>query len=541
MKYLKLFENFQTEITYEDIEDTLLNYIDSGDITMQQSSNPESDQDFFTKIPDRRLFYFLQDYVYCLSKDGKLQEDPFKHISHDEDDTQQYFKVPRWKVNTNNKAIHFYLTINNGLTNKVTPDFIDKEQLQYLLNKMSTYATSLNRRFIFQILKQIFYRLVSLYPNRKIDIFYKVFSTYSLGSPNKPFAEIRFRIEFPDEKITESIQKTDWAKVEFSNLGGMIGGHSKTLGPKIIKSDNSFIIKGWTEEEWEKLADMEYKLDGDKIIVDGQKALVYEEGGINILYKIDSDFDRYEVKDDKLYVYFKSGKEDVIDFRNPANESIQVNDFTPDFLDVDILDDSNNKIGSFQLESSDGKNYTIIDALIEEDYRMQGYYRKSIIELLEKHPEISIISLFRSEGAERSWKKILETLPKDFHFTEKHHKEENTTEFKLFKALNFEEVEKETFLSFEYETIDFPGTELKVIQKISPEMKFRLDFYDTENEIHFVTGYNNGKNISIEKKEDGWYLVFQTQSYLDRPAMKYKKYFLCDQFDGLTELLEKYK
>ena len=104
-------------------------------------------------------------------------------------------------------------------------------------------------------------------------------------------------------------------------------------------------------------------------------------------------------------------------------------------------------------------------------------------------------------------------------------------------------MEKEAFLSFEYETIDFPETELKVIQRILPEMKFRLDFYDTENEIHFVTGYDkkNGKSIIIEKKEDGWYLVFQTQSYLDRPAMKYKKYFLCDQFDGLTELLQKYR
>lgn len=443
MKYLKIFENFGTEITYEDIEDTLLNYIDSGDIAMEQSvQNPESDQNFFTKLPDIRLFYFLQDYLYCLSKDGKLQEDPFKHINHDEDDIQQYFKTPRWKVNTNKKAIHFYLTINNGFTNKVIPDFIDKEELEYLQNKMSTYATSLKRRFIFQILKQIFCRIISLYPDKKIDIFYKVSSTYNPGSSDGPLAKIRFRIEFPDEKITESIQ---------------------------------------------------------------------------------------------------------------------VNEFTPDFLDVYILDDKNTKIGSFQLESYDGKNFTIIDALIEEDYRMQGFYRKSIIELLEKHPEICIISVFRSEGAERAWKKLLETLPKGFHFTEKHHKEENTTEFKLFKAINFEEVEKETFLSFEYEGVDFPETELKVIQKISPEIKFRLDFYDTKNKIHFVTSHDkkNVKSMSIEKKEDGWYLVFETERYpiatnYSGPAMEIlrkrgyeqpskNRYFVCDQFDGLTELLEKIK
>jgi hypothetical protein len=192
-------------------------------------------------------------------------------------------------------------------------------------------------------------------------------------------------------------------------------------------------------------------------------------------------------------------------------------------------------------------NYTVnpdlsVDALIEEDFRMQDNYRKSIIELLNLHPKIVIVSVFSSEGAERAWKKLLDTLPEGFHFTEKHHKEENTTKFKFFKALNFEEVEKETFLSFEYETVDFPENELKLIKKISPEMKFTLDVYDTENKIHFVTGYDkkNAKSIIIEKKEDDWYLVFQTESYLNRPAMKYKKYFLCDQFDGLTELLEKF-
>ncbi len=104
----------------------------------------------------------------------------------------------------------------------------------------------------------------------------------------------------------------------------------------------------------------------------------------------------------------------------------------------------------------------------------------------------------------------------------------------------FEEVEKETFLTFEYETIDFPENELKIIQKISPEMKFRLDFYDSKLGIHFVTGYDkkSGKSIIIEKKEDGWYMVFRTESYLNRPKMKTKQYFLCDQFDGLLELLK---
>jgi hypothetical protein len=259
----------------------------------------------------------------------------------------------------------------------------------------------------------------------------------------------------------------------------------------------------------------------------------------------------YEEIEDTLLNYIEFPETSVY---TEMSESIQVKDFTPDFLDVDILDDKNTKIGSFQLESYDGKNYTIIDALIEEDFRMQVYY--TIIELLEKHPEICIISLFRSEGAERAWKKLLETLPPKFNFTKKHHKEENTTEYKIFKEVNFEEVEKETYLSFEYETVDFPENELKTIQKISPEMKFTLEFYLADNpKINYAKGYDITKKKSgcklytlIEKKEDDWYLVLQSERYpiatnysglyrYDQPPKN--RYFICDQFDGLTELLEK--
>ena len=435
MKYLKLFENFNQEITYEDVEYMLIDYIDSDDISMEEYKSLKDA--WFFNLMRPNLHTFLRTYLTCLVDEDNFMEDPFKSITLDTD-IDEYFKVKKPNEN-NSKSIYFKMNISKKLAleflnsadseTKSALGLRDNNRVEDPKRNFWIYKTILIKRFIFKILKKVFSKFTSYYKNTKI--FYKVYDTWDFNSSeNNPFAHIVFRIELLDETASSTI-----------------------------------------------------------------------------------------------------------------TESIQVKEFTPDFLDVDILDDKNTKIGSFQLESYDGKNYTIIDALIEEDFRMQGHYRKSIIELLNLHPKIVIVSVFRSEEAERSWKKLLETLPEGFHFTEKHHKEENTTEFKLFKALNFEEVEKETFLSFEYETVDFPENELKTIQKISPEMKFTLDFYDSVAGIHFVTGYDkkNGKSIIIEKKEDYWYLVFQTQSYLDRPAMKYKKYFVCDQFDGLTELLEKYK
>lgn len=436
MKYLKLFENFNQEITYEDVEDMLLDYIDSGDISMEEY---ESLKDvWFLSFMRTNLHTFLRTYVTCLVDEDNFMEDPFKSITLDTD-IDEYFKVKKPNQNKDSKSIYFKVDISKKLALKFL-DSSDSETKSALTDSTGgAYKAILVRRFIFKILKTIFSRFASFYINTKI--FFSVVDTWSLSLENKPFARVIFRMELPHETTSSTI-----------------------------------------------------------------------------------------------------------------TESIKVNEFTPDFLDVDILDDKNTKIGSFQLESYDGKNYTIIDALIEEDFRMQGHYRKSIIELLNLHPKIVIVSVFRSEEAERAWKKLLETLPEGFHFTEKHHKEENTTEFKLFKAMNFEEVEKEIFLSFEYETVDFPETELKTIQKISPEMKFTLDFYDTKNKIHFVTGYDKKsekrKSINIEKKEDSWYLVFQSEGYpiatnysglyrYDQPPKN--RYFVCDQFDGLTELLEKYK
>jgi hypothetical protein len=120
---------------------------------------------------------------------------------------------------------------------------------------------------------------------------------------------------------------------------------------------------------------------------------------------------------------------------NSFFESIQIEESNEDFIDVSILDDDNNKIGSFQLESYDGKNYTIIDAFIDEDHRQMGFYKKSLLDLLNERPDITIVSVFRSEEASRAWDKLIEKLPTDFGFTKKFHRAEKTLEIKLFKNI----------------------------------------------------------------------------------------------------------
>ncbi len=311
MKYLKLFENFQTEITYEDVEDMLLNYIDSGDISMKEDESLESN--WFFNLINPNLWTFFRSYVTFLSGDGKMNEDPFNFITLDTD-SDDYFKVEKPAQNRGLKSIYFELEISKKLALKFLEES-DSETKSVLIDSTGNiYKTILIRRFIFKVLKNVFSRFISFYKNTKI--FFRIVDTWSLSLENKPFARLIFRIELPDEKITESIQ---------------------------------------------------------------------------------------------------------------------VKEFDDNFIDVDILDNSNNKIGSFQLESYDGKHYTIIDALIEEDYRMMGYYRKSIIDLLNLHPNIIIVSVFRSEGADRAWKKLIEELPTGFHYTKKWYPEEKTLEYKLSK------------------------------------------------------------------------------------------------------------
>lgn len=84
-------------------------------------------------------------------------------------------------------------------------------------------------------------------------------------------------------------------------------------------------------------------------------------------------------------------------------EAIKIASKDNETMSIDILDDTNKKIGDFALETYDQKYWTIVGAQIDPTSRGKGYYYKSILELLDKYPTMIIVSAFRSDEANRAW------------------------------------------------------------------------------------------------------------------------------------------
>ena len=99
--------------------------------------------------------------------------------------------------------------------------------------------------------------------------------------------------------------------------------------------------------------------------------------------------------------------------------SVDYNEFS---IEVDILHDGE-KIGYMIMEKEKDDEYTIVDAKIEPDYRGRGLYQKSIMELLERNPELKINSMFRSEEANFAWKSLMKKLPDYIGLREKKYDE----------------------------------------------------------------------------------------------------------------------
>lgn len=97
-------------------------------------------------------------------------------------------------------------------------------------------------------------------------------------------------------------------------------------------------------------------------------------------------------------------------------EGIKVSKDT-DTITVDILDDTNKKIGDFALETYDNKHWTIVGANIDPSSRGKGYYYKSILQLLDKYPDMIIVSAFRSAEADRAWSALKQKMGTRYNIT----------------------------------------------------------------------------------------------------------------------------
>ena len=111
------------------------------------------------------------------------------------------------------------------------------------------------------------------------------------------------------------------------------------------------------------------------------------------------------------------------------NEEIQI-ERLDGFIEVFIMSDGE-AVGDMTLETPDEKHYMVVMATIKEEFKGRGLYKKAMLELLDKMPNIIIQSAFRSDEAERAWKSLIKQLPPDVGYKiEKIHTVEMISIFK---------------------------------------------------------------------------------------------------------------
>jgi hypothetical protein len=102
-----------------------------------------------------------------------------------------------------------------------------------------------------------------------------------------------------------------------------------------------------------------------------------------------------------------------------------------DGFEVFIMDEDK-KIGEISfVKESKPNEYTIVDATIDDEYKGQRIYPKTIINIFKHKPNIIINSVFRSDEAEKAWKYLLSDLPPNIEQYIKRYDEEETTLYQL--------------------------------------------------------------------------------------------------------------
>jgi len=203
-QYVK--ENLENEFTinYEEIEDTFLDYIDSGKIKSRELENWNNSLRWPRSISKSNLFYFLNNFEYCLILGGEFQEDPFFFVD-DETDMDDYWKAKSTKESSNKSGIYFEMSLNCDFVNKFKSNLFDDTDF-LISGYQNTLDSVYKRRLIFEMVKSIFYRFQKLHTN--VDVFYRIRETYDCSGTH-PFAVIQFKVEFP-ETISESIDISEF-------------------------------------------------------------------------------------------------------------------------------------------------------------------------------------------------------------------------------------------------------------------------------------------------------------------------------------------
>lgn len=121
--------------------------------------------------------------------------------------------------------------------------------------------------------------------------------------------------------------------------------------------------------------------------------------------------------------------------------------------------------------------------------------------------------------------------------------------FESFKSL-YKKVSKEEFLSYEKKLEPFSNWEVSKLSSISKKWSVRRECelnIKSDNKIEInLGGRIFGKSIMIEKSRDDYFLVTtlpnDVYTFAGRNGKRighYRKYYICDQFDGLLSFLKK--
>jgi hypothetical protein len=221
------------------------------------------------------------------------------------------------------------------------------------------------------------------------------------------------------------------------------------------------------------------------------------------------------------------------DFIPLESLNIVIKDYEDGF-DVLIMNEDK-QIGEISFAKESLPNvYTIVDATIDDEYKGNRIYPKTIINLFKERPNIIINSVFRSPEAEKSWRHLLSNLPSNIGKSVKHYKEEDTTLYQL-KLKNIQEhirrvLQEET----NYLRMLLRRLPKETLDKIEKEFDSSLNYVSKI----FIKKYKSDPNRLLEHQ-------FAKLVIIDFINMMSVRHYLPDDIewkDDLTnELIEKYK
>lgn len=388
------------------------------------------------------------------------------------------------------------------------------------------------------------YEILKKYFNRHFDLMHDEYGTYVL-----------YRDKEDDEDSTDFkfyVDEEGWYGV-LADIQATTG-FDKDVIENFIISYSDELYRNEEEGLYEEKSDEKLKRLLIKLMKD--RYGYYTRTGR--LYDKEDDF-TVNLNDIVSYLVRTTGYEkqrifnitkDFIDNKtNFITEEIKINR-TPNLLNVKIIEGKED-IGEITFESSDGIEYTIIDAKIKPEFRNKGFYKKAIIDILKKYPDIKIVSIFRSDDADKAWNSLIEKLPPEFKVEKKEHEAEKTKEYKLSLNEGLDS-DKRSKIIIKYLLQDFEPVmaidPYKFTEKViffykeDAEREEDYELYLWDNQSHIVTMVSIISNVTGYDRSIVHDVIQKYIKNINKRGMKYINEGISDKLTNkiVNKLLDKY-